>query len=75
MPAIATRKVLVRPTPNARRYDSAESYAYRLSPIEKPAGCVRKSKPLWMPRTRMLVSVFDQRNQAARPMAATATSW
>ena len=65
MPTIATRSVFDRPTRNAFQYGSAESKANTLSPMSKPAGCVRKPKPLWMPRTRMFSSVLCARNQTA----------
>ena len=42
------------------------SYGIIVSPMSKPAGPTRKSKPLWMPRTRMFSSVLCARNQITK---------
>ena len=44
-------------------------------PMSKPAGPLRKSKPLWMPRTRMFSSVLCAKNQMPRPIRPSASSW
>ena len=75
MPTIATRSVFDSPVRNAWAYECDESNSHRLSLIAKPAGCCRKSKPLWIPRTRMLSSVLWTRYQPAATTSNTATIW
>jgi len=72
---IATRSVLSTPTRKAFQYGSIDSYGIISSPMSKPAGPVRKSNPLWMPRTRMFSTVLCARNQMPRAMRPRATTW
>src|SRR5688572_25487657 len=75
MPAMATRSVLRMPTRKAFQYGSSASYPIRVSPMSKPAGCRRKSKPLWIPRACMFASVLCARYHSPTPIRTTATSW
>jgi hypothetical protein len=75
MPSRATRSVFDRPVRYAFAYESAESNSHRLSLMAKPAGWFRKSKPLWIPRTRMLRSVLWTRYQPAATTIRIARIW
>ena len=43
--------------------------------MAKPAGCVMKSKPLWMPRTRMFSSVLENRYAPAAKTSPSTITW
>jgi hypothetical protein len=43
--------------------------------MSKPAGCSRKSKPLWMPRVFMLDMVLLTSSQTRKTIRLTANTW
>src|SRR5512134_3030098 len=43
--------------------------------MPKPAGCQMKSKPLWMPRTRMFSSVLENRYAPVAKISASTITW
>ena len=75
MPTTATRSVLSTPAAKAFQYGSSASKGMTLSPMSKPAGCHRKSKPLRMPRACMLASVLCARYHRPPATRATASTW
>jgi hypothetical protein len=66
----ATRRVLASPAASAQSALSVESKGSRLSPMPKPAGSSRKSKPLRMPRSRMLAAVASSSHHSSRQQSA-----